>query len=66
MSEQEGPITAYEWKIPEQSQTGGEGASKGLERNMKPVCYANLSKLPNLANLETRRATGLRCAAAWT
>jgi len=37
MSEQEGPITAYEWKIPEQSQTGGEGGSKGLEKNMSPA-----------------------------
>jgi len=37
MSEQDGPVTAFEWKIPEQSQTGGEGGSKGLEKNMKPA-----------------------------
>jgi hypothetical protein len=31
------PVTAYEWKIAAQSQTGGEGASKGLEKNMEPA-----------------------------
>lgn len=37
------PLTAFEWQIPEQSQTGGEGGSKGLESNMTPA--ANWTQL---------------------